>query len=210
MSKCIDISHWQGSPDFERVKAAGVLAVIHKATEGVKYVDPDRAPNCSRALRAGLKICTYHWLKPGPDPVEQMAFYLKTVNPVAGERVVIDYEEDGCNLTQLKIAVQALLADPRGLQITIYSGHLLKQQLGDRRDEFLARHTSLWLAQYTTDFKSISWPRGTWPRWTLHQYTDKGAVDGIDGNVDLNRFNGGDNNLLRWIGPPPSSPGCQL
>jgi hypothetical protein len=32
---CIDISHHQGFPDFDEVKAAGVLGVIHKATEHV-------------------------------------------------------------------------------------------------------------------------------------------------------------------------------
>lgn len=201
MVKCIDISHWQGHPDFRRVRASGVIAMVHKATEGAKYVDPNRAENCRAAIAAGIKICTYHWLKPGIDPVEQMAHYLRTIDPVPGERVVIDYEEAGCSLVQLKIAVQALLADPRRLQVTVYSGHLIKQQLGDTRDAFLAATTSLWLAQYTDG--EISWPKATWPRWSLHQYSEKGSVDGIDGvAVDLDRFNGNDANLLKWIGPP--------
>lgn len=201
MPKVIDISHWQGFPDMQRVRAAGVLALIHKATEGTKNVDPNRAENCRAAIAAGIKICTYHWLKPGIDAVAQIAHYLRTVDPVPGERVIIDYEEAGCDLVQLKIAVQSLLADPRRLQVTIYSGHLLKQQLGTRRDGFLAENTSLWLAQYTDG--TPTWPSGTWPRWSLWQYSESGAVDGIDGMaVDLDRFNGSDANLLKWIGPP--------
>jgi lysozyme len=201
MVKCIDISHWQGFPDFKKVRAAGVVAMIHKATEGTKYVDPNRARNCHGAVSNGIKVCTYHWLKPGADAVAQMAFYKNAVNPVPGERMIIDYEEEGCDLVQLKIAVQTLLADPRGLQVTVYSGHLLKQQLGTRRDAFLAENTSLWLAQYTTG--TPTWPVATWPRWTLHQYSEHGTVDGIDGvAVDLNRFNGSEASLLKWIGPP--------
>jgi Glycosyl hydrolases family 25 len=62
--KCIDISHWQDFPDFEEVRAAGVIAMIHKATEGASYVNPNRATNCSNAMREGIKVCTYHWLRP--------------------------------------------------------------------------------------------------------------------------------------------------
>jgi GH25 family lysozyme M1 (1,4-beta-N-acetylmuramidase) len=29
---CIDISHWQGFPDFAKVRASGVVACIMKAT----------------------------------------------------------------------------------------------------------------------------------------------------------------------------------
>src|SRR5258707_7197898 len=125
--KCIDISHHQDFPDFTKVKAAGCLAMIHKATEGSSYVDSNRVKNINNATKAGIKCCTYHWLSPGSNAASQMAFYLNTINPVPGERMVIDYEEDGCKLSGLKQAVQALLDDPRELQITIYSGHLLKE-----------------------------------------------------------------------------------
>jgi lysozyme len=197
--KCIDISHWQDFPDFEAVRAAGVIAMIHKATEGTGYTDPNRAKNCSAAVAAGIKVCTYHWLKPG-NAADQMAYYLRVVDPVYGERVVIDYEEDGCTLDDLHAAVDALLNDPRDLQITVYSGHLLKEQLGSKHDSYLADNTDLWLAQYTTG--TPSWPSNTYPQWALWQYSESGSVDGIDGSaVDLNRFNGSDAELLRWISP---------
>jgi lysozyme len=204
-TKCIDISHWQGFPDFAKVKAAGVIAMIHKATEGTSYVDPNRAKNVSNAMAAGIACCTYHWIKPG-NPKQQIAHFLATIDPVPGERMVIDYEEDGCSLeNDLKPAVQALLDDPRGLQITVYSGHLLKEQLGSRRDDFLAEHTDLWLAQYTTG--TPTWPTATFPKWTLWQYSETGSINGISGSaVDLNRFNGTDAELLEWI-KPAAEPG---
>ena len=76
---------------------------------------------------------------------------------------MIDYEEDGCSLTTLKDAVQALLDYGMNLQITVYSGHLLKEPLGNYCDDFLRDNTDLWLAQYTSDESSISWPEGTYP-----------------------------------------------
>lgn len=202
--KCIDISHHQDFPDFAKVKAAGCLAMIHKASEGSSYVDKNRVTNINNATKAGIKCCTYHWLSPDSNPKSQMQFYLKTVDPVPGERVVIDYEEDGCTLSGLKEAVQALLDDPRGLQITIYSGHLLKEQLNGR-DAFLADNTDLWLAQYTSG--TPTWSTATYPQWILWQYSESGSVDGITGSlVDLDRFNGSDEELLTWISPAGEQP----
>jgi lysozyme len=202
--KCIDISHWQGFPDFKKVRAQGVIAMIHKATEGQSYQDPNRRQNIINATKAGIKCCTYHWLKPG-DAAEQMAFYLRAVDPVEGERMVIDYEETGCTLDDLKAAVEMLIGDPRNLQVTVYSGHLLKEQLGDKHDSYLADHTDLWLAQYTTG--TPTWPKGTYPQWALWQYSESGKLDGIEGSaVDLDRFNGTDAMLLEWISPDSDQP----
>lgn len=201
--KCIDISHWQGQPDFAKVRAAGVLACIMKATEGTSYRDTVCAPNTIAAQKAGIKCCTYHWLKPARfgSASKQMDFYLKTVDPVPGERVVIDYEESGVTLNDLLEAIQFLLNDPRKLQITVYSGNTLKELLGmSASNSLLAQNTDLWLAQYTTG--TPSWPKGTYPQWKLWQYSENGKVDGITGStVDLNRFNGTDEELLSWISP---------
>jgi lysozyme len=200
---CIDISHWQGFPDFKQVAGAGVVAMIHKATEGTSYVDPNRSTNIRNAMAGGIACATYHWLKPG-NAKEQMAFYLKTVNPVPGERMIIDYEEPGCTILDLHDAVQALLDDPRKLQITVYSGQLLKSQL-TVKDEFLATNTDLWLAQYTTG--QTSWPTETYPSWTLWQYSETGAIAGIPGTaVDCNKFNGLNKDLLNWIRPTSVAP----
>src|SRR5262245_26031505 len=187
--KCIDISHWQDFPNFEEVAAAGVIAMIHKATEGTGYSDPNRGRNCKAAMEAGIAIATYHWIKPGNNARDQMAYYLDVIEPVQGERVVIDYEEDGCTLDQLKAAVEYLKGDQRELRVSIYSGHLLKEQLGSKHDSYLAENTDLWLAQYTSG--TPSWSTGTYPHWTLWQYSETGESDGIDGGYgDLKRFNG--------------------
>jgi GH25 family lysozyme M1 (1,4-beta-N-acetylmuramidase) len=206
---CIDISHYQGYPDFARVYAVGVLGVIHKATEGTSYIDPCRAANLAAAKAAGLAIATYFWLKPG-NARAQAEFYLSVVQPVPGERVIIDYEEQGVTLDMLHEAVQSLLDYGAGLKITVYSGSVIKEQLGDRCDAFLAGNTDLWLAQWTTG--DLSWPAGTWPRWSLHQYSENGAVPGIEGDVDLDEYNGSAADFLAWISPAgtPPKPGISV
>ena len=36
----IDLSHFNEVSDFNLVKADGIVGVIHKATEGIDYIDP--------------------------------------------------------------------------------------------------------------------------------------------------------------------------
>jgi lysozyme len=202
--KCIDISHYQGRPNFQQVAASGVIAMIHKATEGIGYSDPDRAYNCSNALKAGIAVCTYHFLKHG-NAAGQMDYYLDDIEPQDGERVIIDYEDSSCTMNDLHEAVQRLLDYGHDLQITVYSGNLLKEQLGNSRDALLAENTDLWLAQYTSG--TPSWPKGTYPIYSLWQYSDQGTIPGInDAKVDLNEFNGSDENLIKWIGPAGKEP----
>ncbi len=119
--------------------------------------------------------------------------------------MVIDYEEDGLTLGMLHEAVQALLDYGHDLRITIYSGHLLKEQLGGNSDEYLAMNTDLWLAQYTSD--PPSWPQATYPQWALWQYSENGIIDGIDdAYVDLNDYNGDVDAFLQWISPTGEAP----
>jgi hypothetical protein len=129
----------------------------------------------------------------------QMNHYLGTIKPVQGERICLDHEDDGVSLEDLKVCVSYVLQLRPDLQITIYSGHLIKEQLGSEHDDYLAKNTSLWIAQYTSG--SPTWPKGTWPSYTLWQYTDKGRVPGIEGNCDCNQFNGSRDNCIKWFGP---------
>lgn len=203
----IDISHYQGNVDFAKVKAAGIVGVICKATEGSTSVDSKFADNYRGAMNAGLAVSTYHFLHHGSVNA-QIDHYIDTVHPEQGERVCIDYEDEACTLDDLHAAVSRLMNLDPTLQISVYSGHLLKDQLGNSRDDLLADNTSLWLAQYTSG--TPSWPDETWPSWSLWQYTDHASVSGVSGNVDGNRFNGSKENCLKWFGPAglePPAPG---
>lgn len=196
----LDLSHWQTTINFATLKAGGILGVILKATEGTGYTDTTYRSRRASAEQAGLIVSTYHFLKAG-NAQAQMAYYLAQVNPAPGERMVIDVEEAGTTLSDVHAAVQALLDDPRGVQVTVYGGSLIKDLLGSSPDKFLADNTSLWLAQYTSG--TPSWPKQVWPNWSLWQYSDKGSVKGVSGACDVNVFNGEDANLVKWLSPAP-------
>jgi lysozyme len=198
-SPVVDLSHHNPTPDWAKLKAGGVVGVILKATEGTTYVDPTYAGRRHDAEVVGnLCVSSYHFLRPG-DMRAQMDHFLGIVQPAKGERVCLDHEDAGVSLSSLEQAASILLADPRDLQVAVYSGHLIKEQLGSKHSDVLAG-TALWVAQYTSA-EAPSWPTGTWPTWSLWQWTDSETVPGISKPVDGNRWNGSLVNLVKWFGP---------
>src|SRR5580765_6409403 len=140
----IDISHHQADPiNWAAVKRGGTIGVIHKATEGTSYVDDKLFSRMKAAKDAGLLTSTYHFMRES-DMSGQMNHYLGTINPVPGERVVLDHECSGTTLAELEEAVTYIRKVRPDLQITIYSGHQIKEQLGGKRSAILAENTSLW------------------------------------------------------------------
>ena len=204
----VDLSHHNPTPDWVQLKAAGTVGIIHKATEGTTFVDSELFERAREAEDAGLCWSTYHFLRKGKVK-SQISHYLGTINPKYGERVCIDHESapDGStpSLSELKQAVQGILEQRPDLQITIYSGNLIKEQLGYTADGLLAATTSLWIAHYTSN-SAPEWPRGTWPTWSLWQYTDKATVVGISAPVDGDRWNGDPARLVQWFGPAVEEP----
>lgn len=194
----IDLSHWNPTPDWAALKAGGTVGVIHKATESTGYVDDELFVRAKDAMAAGLKWSTYHFLRPGSLP-KQMDHYLATIDPVEGERVCLDHEDRGVTIGDLEYCVNYLRNKRPDLQICIYSGHVIKEQLGNKPSPVLAT-TSLWIAHYT-GATAPTWPTQVWPTWSLWQYTDKATVQGISKPVDGDRFNGSAEQCLAWFGP---------
>jgi lysozyme len=201
-SPVIDLSHHNPEPDWDALRDGGVVGVIHKATQGTSFVDEEFAGRRERAVDAGIAFLSYHYLE-GGDIQAQMQHYLDVVKPVPGERLAIDHEADA-TLDELVEAVIFLLAQRQNYQVTVYSGHLIKEQLGDNHNLVLALCTSLWIAQYGPE---PEWPSGTWSTWSLWQWTDEETVPGISAPVDGDRWNGSDEALLKWLAPAGSAPG---
>lgn len=61
----------------------------------------------------------------------------------------------------------------------------------------------LWIAHYTSA-PQPSVPIG-WAAWTFWQYSESGKVAGINGNVDLDKFNGSIAELMDLAGSAPAS-----
>ena len=188
----IDISHHNANPDFQQAKAAGILGVIHKATQGLNYKDPMYLTNQQKALDAGLLWGAYHF-GDGNDGSAQAEFFVTVVNPGPDTLLVLDFEPNTQGATMSLDGARAFVNEVSarvGRFPGLYSGSLIKQQLGSNKDPILAQ-CFLWLAQYGNNAVVPA----NWSTWTLWQYTDGNvgpqphSVPGI-GNCDRDTFNG--------------------
>jgi len=200
----IDISHWQTEPDWLSLKAAGIVGVILKATEGTSYEDPTFKRRRIDAYNAGFATGSYHFLRP-KNIRDQMEWYLSVATPDPGERVVVDFEDPDCTEAEVEEAVTVLMEAGLNLQIAVYgSSSFLSYKLG-ASNPILSANTSLWLAHYTAAAAPSGWPTGIWPAWSLWQYTDEAVIEGW-GPIDGNRFNGSLDQCLAWMWPAPVVP----
>ncbi len=88
------------------------------------------------------------------------------------------------------------IEDYYGCTPLVYTGQAFHWWLSQARPQLAVKFERypLWIASYVTTYPYM--PVNTdgdafpWPTWSLWQYTSKGKVRGIDGDVDLNWFRG--------------------
>jgi GH25 family lysozyme M1 (1,4-beta-N-acetylmuramidase) len=212
----IDLSHYDPANDYAKVKAAGIVGVIYKATQGTGYSDPTYTEQRTAALKAGLKWGAYHF-GDAHNVDDQVANFLSFAQIDSDSLFCLDYEPNGSNTMSLSQAKDFITKAEQGLgrpgECVLYSGSQIKEQLGNKLDDFWSSHR-LWLAQYGP---TPSWPPA-WETFWLWQYTDGTSgpsphtVAGCDsGGVDCNSYAGTPDQLAaEWasgtVVPPPPPP----
>jgi GH25 family lysozyme M1 (1,4-beta-N-acetylmuramidase) len=212
----VDLYHGDRVADFSLAKAAGLVGVIHKASQGAasSAIDPMYAVRKKRALAVGLLWGAYHFMT-NYDPHDQVFLFMRAAFPeTLGEPdkttlLALDFEPFGLRTPTLEI-LRAMLEEIEqkcGRKAVIYSGNLIKEQLGDKPDDYLESHR-LWLAEYAEQW-SLK-PMTAWQKPWLWQYTGDGVgptphsiagIPGSGGKVDLNFYDGPDDQLRsEWAG----------
>ncbi len=200
----IDLSHFNSNVDFAQVKAAGILGVFHKATQGVSFVDPAYVAHREQALANGLLWGAYHF-GGGGDGVDQAGFFLDTVKPDLATLLVLDLESNPQGPSMGLEDARAFVTHVQsvtGRWPGLYAGYFLKQLLGVASDPVLGQ-CWFWLSQYGPT--AVVPP--AWAQWTMWQYTDGAAglgpyeVPGV-GRCDRDYFNGTTEELVAFWNPP--------
>lgn len=198
----LDLSHHNTVPvSLSGAKSAGVVGVIHKATEGTSFKDSKLASRHYLTAELGLEWGVYHFLTPG-NIQGQVDSFLSYTKSVSDDRTLFaaDYENDKVPLSDLQKFLY-MVADRTGRLPVLYSGSTLKDALKGQSNPELSKHR-LWLAQYGP--KAVL-PPG-WDHYWLWQYTDIGNIPGIGPTVDISRYDGSAETLrAEWPGPPVSS-----
>ena len=199
--RVVDLYHHDRVSSFAKAAAAGVWGVIHKATTGATGRDSKYKARRPRALAAGLLWGAYHW-GTAADVERQIDNFLRVADPDERTLVALDFEDTPGNQMTLAQARDFLggVADRLGRKPVLYSGHLIKGDLGSVVDPFFGAHR-LWLAHYS----ETPTVQASWSTYWLWQYTDSTAglapntVPGIPGdakgNLDCNTYDRTKNDL---------------
>lgn len=208
----IDVSYWNAGIDWPKVRATGQRFVFAKATEGAAYKDPTFPANWSGAKAAGLLRGAYHFFRADVDggkQAQKFIDYVKSTGDNGELPPVLDLEtHDGQNNARIISRAKDWLDKVEaafGRKPIIYSGQYFLQsyfsETGGGPPKW-ANDYPLWLAQYPNVYvegQQPFLPRG-WFKWTFWQYSEKGRINGINANVDLNVFNGTLEELYKFAG----------
>ena len=189
----IDVSKWNGDIDWDKVKADGVEFVMIRCgyrgtTMGSLIEDPNFLVNIRGAKAAGLDVGVYFFTQAinEVEAVEEASMVIALCEGYELDYpVMIDSEGAGGNGRADSLDVETRTKVCKAFCETIenagyeagvyasrswYNANLEANKLEKYR---------IWLAEY----RSTPLYSGYYDMW---QYTSKGKVDGIEGNVDLN------------------------
>lgn len=186
----VDVSNWQGAVDWGAVAAAGYRFALMKASEDPDFVDPWLGRNWVGAKAAGLVRGVYHFAQPERVTAEaSMAHFATTINGVGGlddgDLVALDIESGTGDLLPWVTSWLELAEQTFGRVPLLYSGHWFAA-LHNLETPVLGKYP-LWWASYQSEIPPT--PTG-WDKITVWQYSSNGRVPGINGDADLNRFQG--------------------
>ncbi len=194
----VDISHHQGEIDWRRLSLATyrerpVNFVFMKATEGGNFVDDSFLYNFAAARESGLVRGAYHFFLPDVPADVQAENFIRNVRLQPGDLPpVLDIEvmgEEGAEQLRQRAAQWLSIVERHyGVAPIIYASYKFRTKYLNQPP--LTRYP-YWIAHYYVEDLEY---KGPWKFW---QHTDRGRLDGIDGRVDLDIFNGNLEELMQ-------------
>ena len=199
----IDVSHHQHQIDWRRVAADDVAFAVIKATEGGDYVDDAFAANLREARAAGLAVGAYHFFtfcRPGADQAKNFISVVPRDGPLLPPVVDIEFggncpkrptpEQLNAELQAFLGPVEAAFGKPAIIYLIDEAADAYSGQIASRQR--WVRSLALWPGH---------------DDWIYWQYHNRGRVDGISGDVDLNVLQGGQEKLAElFSAETPRSP----
>lgn len=191
----IDVSHYQGEIDWQKVKAAGIEFVFVRlgyrgyGQEGVLKLDTNFEKNMKGARAAGLDVGVYFFAQAvnETEAIEEAEFVLEHLieydlqMPIVYDPESILHEEartDNVTEEQFTKNTKAFCEtiEKSGYDAMIYCNMTWQAFKLDLEE---LEEYPIWYADYE------EYPQTPY-HFDIWQYSNEGSVDGIQGNVDLN------------------------
>lgn len=187
----IDVSNWQGYINYAEVRDTGIQVVYIKASQGSNIKDAYFDINYENAKANGLRVGFYHYLTATSteQAQEEANFFVSVISGKTPDcKLVLDYETFGGvgreEINNIARTFMERVEELTNKEVILYS------DLSNARSTFdtsLAEDYELWIAYYE-DRNNLINIETSWNTYIGIQYTDRGRVNGINGNVDRDLY----------------------
>jgi len=201
-SNGIDVSKWQGKIDWQKVKNSGIefafIRIGYRGENGVVYKDDNADYNIQQAQKAGVLVGVYFFSTAVSDAEakEEAEWTLQAIEGYQISYPVV-YDCEGYknstsrmfDLTATQRTAHAMTfletVKDAGYDVMFYGarGEIEDEAYWDIQS--IEKRYKIWVAQYS----GVAYPQKDKPDYqgktAAWQYTNKGRVDGVSGNVDM-------------------------
>lgn len=205
----IDISHYQGTPNFDQLKQSTSF-IIAQASFGTGYVDPQFKRNQAEMRRVNVLRGFYHYAYPeyNPDPTKEAAWFLSVVGELQqGEVLALDFEEQysGDKVAWVKGFLDYIAQHTNGYKPLLY---IALSWANDPKLDWSPVYNAgygLWVAWYNYDPNNNNF-NVPWSEAAMRQYANNVKPSGLATITDGDIFFGDPQAFLKYGIPATAQP----
>lgn len=197
----VDVSRWQGNIDWATLRSQGANFAYIKSTDGGDHIDPMFATNWRRAKEAGVKRGAYHFFYWCRVASEQASWFIRNV-PKDPDALppVIDVEYNHLSDCKRRLSPEKIRE-----KMQVFMDRL-EQHYGQRpviytAPDFYKDNLQGHFRDYPFWLRSVAaHPSKIYPdrKWLFWQYSGSGLSQGVSEKIDLNVFNGSEEQWHRF------------
>ena len=215
MKPIVDISFWQTPALIDYDKFSNAIAgVILRGAYGI-WKDTQFDKHYEEFRKRDVPIGSYHYII-GNYPGKSQAEIFNTITKDKTLKLGLwnDAEDRGVTTGLSRSVVNDYMTNIEsmsGKKVGIYTGVYAWYEIMQNMSNTYGDRT-LWVAHYGVTKPSL--PRySAWSKWNLWQWSSSGRIDGYSGNIDMNVFNGTEEEYRKFfnldeiiIPTPPTQP----
>lgn len=188
--KGIDVSHHNPILDWAEVKRQNISFTYIKATEGITHNDRNYIYNYKLAKESNIKTGSYHFFNFRVSGREQAKHFIRVAKCKSGDLIpAIDVEHSPANpYSKDPSFVKKVIKELSIMENELYEYYGLHPVIYTNTDCYKLYinnsfpNNPIWLSSLDKE------PNDDIKNWVIWQFTHKGKLDGIAGNLDLNYF----------------------
>lgn len=196
-----DLSHYQGTVDWEVLSKEEIRFVYIKATEGSSHVDSRFTENWKQAGKTDLLVGAYHFFSFDSPGETQAVNFITSVGIRSGMLppvVDVEYYADKKENPPAPEAVR----DQLGKMLVKLEEYYGTAPVIYSTEEVWNRYLKGYFDRYPLWIRNVYTKPAIREPWTFWQYTNRARLDGYTGEeefIDLNVFHGSEEQWKKWL-----------